>query len=287
MTTRLAPNPCLTASSDTAVGPTTRRPRQRRSPGRTAPPQPRGTAPLRTAGTRHGIDTDLAERSGTSTVVAFGDVHGCASLLERELERHYDSGAELIFLGDLIDRSPEPDGDRRVLERIWALQANPGLWGLAGVTVLRGNHEQMLLDTLEERLRLQEALAGAEPDEDGLFGEASDHWMWNGGRAEMLEWLMPHRDWFASLPYTAIRGSYLFVHAGIKPGVPLEQQTSEDLTWIRRPFLNRHHGLPYTVVHGHSITRGHRIENHGHRINLDTGAFMSGVLSSMAFEIGS
>lgn len=58
-------------------------------------------------------------------VVAIGDVHGCASLLDQELAPHLDSGAELIFLGDLIDRSPEADGDRRVLERVWQLQENP------------------------------------------------------------------------------------------------------------------------------------------------------------------
>lgn len=89
-----------------------------------------------------------ARKSSGRTVVAIGDVHGCALLLEQELELHYGSGAELIFLGDLIDRSPEPDGDRKVLEKVWSLQQNPGQWGLAGVTVLRGNHEQMLLEAM-------------------------------------------------------------------------------------------------------------------------------------------
>ena len=70
-------------------------------------------------------------------VVAIGDVHGCASLLEQELRPHLDTSAELIFLGDLIDRSPEADGDRQVLERVWQLQENPGAFGLAAVTVLR------------------------------------------------------------------------------------------------------------------------------------------------------
>jgi hypothetical protein len=64
-------------------------------------------------------------------VVAIGDVHSCASLLEQELRPHLDSGAELIVLGDLIDRSPEADGDRRVLERVWQLQENPAAYGLA------------------------------------------------------------------------------------------------------------------------------------------------------------
>ena len=212
--------------------------------------------------------TPVLQVTGTCPVVAFGDVHGSASLLEQELERYVDSGAELIFLGDLIDRSPEPDGDRRVLERIWALQRQPELWGLAGVTVLRGNHEQMLLDALDE----------------GRPGPNWHLWISNGGDQELLPWLQEHRDWFAGLPHTAIRGSHLFVHAGVRPGVPLEQQKHDDLIWIRKPFLNRPHGLPYTVVHGHSITEEYGIERHPHRINLDSGAFLSGVLSSLRLE---
>lgn len=202
-------------------------------------------------------------------MVAIGDVHGCASLLIQELEKHEGSGAELILLGDLIDRAPEADGDRHVLELVWQLQARPGLWGLAGVTVLRGNHEQMLIDALAE-------------DEPGL---ATDGWEWNGGDTALLPFYRKHRTWFEALPRTVIRGDYLFVHAGVRPGVPLEQQKDDDLIWIRRPFLNRPHGLPYTVVHGHSITRDHRIERRADRINLDTGAFRSGVLSSLRLKI--
>ena len=206
---------------------------------------------------------------GTCPVVAIGDVHGCASLLQQELEKHEGSGAELILLGDLIDRSPEADGDRRVLELVWLLQQNPGLWGLSGVTVLRGNHEQMLLEALEED----------EPD------AATDVWEWNGGDPDLLPFYRQHRAWFTALPHTAIRGAYLFVHAGVRPGVPLEQQKHDDLIWIRRPFLTRSHGLPYTVVHGHSITQDYRIDRRPDRINLDTGAFKSGVLSSLSLGL--
>jgi serine/threonine protein phosphatase 1 len=209
--------------------------------------------------------------SSTVPVVAIGDVHGCANLLEGELEKHRGSGAELILLGDLIDRAPEPDGDRRVLERIWALQQHPEGWGLAGVTVLRGNHEQMLIEAFEED----------EPD------AATDVWVWNGGNPALLPFYRRHRAWFEALPLTVIRGDYLFVHAGVRPGVPLEEQQADDLIWIRQPFLNRPHGLPYTVVHGHSITRDHRIDRRSDRINLDTGAFKSGLLSSLTFVISS
>jgi serine/threonine protein phosphatase 1 len=202
-------------------------------------------------------------------VVAIGDVHGCDELLETELQKHRGSGAELILLGDLIDRAPEPGGDRRVLENVMALQRDPESWGLARVAVLRGNHEQMLLDALAEEIP----------------GPATELWEWNGGDPTLLPFARKHLDWFADLPFSVIRGDYLFVHAGVRPGIPLEEQRDEDLIWIRKPFLSRRHGLPYTVVHGHTITRDHRIDRRPHRINLDTGAFRSGILSSITLSI--
>jgi len=201
-------------------------------------------------------------------VVAIGDVHGCDELLEEELQKHWGSGAELILLGDLIDRAPEPGGDRRVLENVMALQRDPESWGLARVTVLRGNHEQMLLDALDE----------------GKPGPATMLWQWNGGDRDLLAFAAEHREWFEGLPLRTIRGPYLFVHAGVRPGVALEKQRHQDLIWIREPFLNQPHGLPYTVVHGHTITRDQRIDQRPDRINLDTGAFCTGVLSSLLLD---
>ncbi|MEB3199311.1 MAG: metallophosphoesterase [Synechococcaceae cyanobacterium] len=246
--------------------------------GRSSPVVALGAGPVVAIGAglvvANGTDPVVAIRTGpvvaigAGPVVAIGDVHGSASLLRQELEKHEGSGAELILLGDLIDRAPEPDGDRQVLELVWRLQANPELWGLAGVTVLRGNHEQMALAAMQE----------ARP------GRATSLWRSNGGNLSLLPWLRQHRAWFEGLPHTAIRGRYLFVHAGVRPGVPLEQQKDDDLIWIRQPFLSRPHGLPYTVVHGHSITGDHRIDRRADRINLDTGAFYSGVLSSLRLD---
>jgi serine/threonine protein phosphatase 1 len=200
-----------------------------------------------------------------ATVVAIGDVHGCADLLEQTLAPHLGSGAELIFLGDLIDRSPDRDGDRRVVERVRQLQEQPDAYGLAGVTVLRGNHEQMLLDALHE------------PD----AGDATELWEWNGGDRNFLPAARDHQDWLETLPLTAIRGDYLFVHAGVRPAVPFEEQQADDLLWIRRPFLTRNHGLPYTVVHGHTFRSDYSITRLPHRIGIDTGAFLSGRLTAL------
>lgn len=204
-------------------------------------------------------------------VVAIGDVHGCASLLEQELTPHLDSGVELIFLGDLIDRAPEPDGDRKVLERVWQLQDNPAAYGLAGVTVLRGNHEQMLL----------KAMARRAPDED------VELWMCNGANPDLLPLARERQAWFEQLSYTAIRGRYLFVHAGVRPDIRLEHQATDDLIWIRRPFLSRPHGLPYTVVHGHTFRNDYQVARLPHRIGIDTGAYESGSLTALRLEIPS
>jgi serine/threonine protein phosphatase 1 len=203
-----------------------------------------------------------------ATVVAVGDVHGCASLLEAAIWPHLGSGAEVILLGDLIDRSPEADGDRHVIELVRELQENPDSYGLAGVMVLRGNHEQMLLDVLAEE----------EP------GKATDLWLMNGGDPEFLPVAREHQDWLAALPLMAIRGSYLFVHAGVRPGVPLAEQQEDDLLWIREPFLSRDHGLPYTVVHGHTFRKDFQVARLPHRIGIDTGAFISGRLTALRLD---
>ena len=201
-------------------------------------------------------------------VVAIGDVHGCASLLDGVLEQHRCSGADLIFLGDLIDRSPDTGGDWKVLEKVMELQANPKKYGVSKVTVLRGNHEQMLLDALKEE----------KP------GQATDLWEWNGGKPDLLPYAKKHSSWLNRLPYIAIRGQYLFVHAGVRPGVPIDKQKLMDLLWIRQTFLNKcNHGLPYVVVHGHTFRQDFRVTRLPHRIGIDTGAHTSGILT--AFEI--
>jgi serine/threonine protein phosphatase 1 len=66
--------------------------------------------------------------------------------------------------------------------------------------------------------------------------------------------------------------------------VPLEQQRAEDLLWIRGPFLNRDHGLPYTVVHGHTFQRNYHVAQLPHRIGIDTGAFVSGRLTALPLD---
>jgi len=236
-------------------------------------PRPAPPMPLQPHASELGapVITAPAGPPGTA-VVAIGDVHGCASLLEQAIAPHLGTGVELLFLGDLVDRSPEPQGDRRVLERIWALQADPAASGLAAVTVLRGNHEQMLLDAIDEA-----AL------ESG--GPARAAWIRNGGDASLLPFAASHRDWFATLPHLAIRGEHLFVHAGVRPGIPLEQQISQDLIWIRQPFIkSADHGLPWIVVHGHTPASHGNLTRLPHRIGLDTAPWKTGRLIALRLE---
>jgi serine/threonine protein phosphatase 1 len=123
----------------------------------------------------------------------------------------------------------------------------------------------MLLDAMEEEAP----------------GEATDLWTWNGGDPDFLPVAQEHQDWLMSLPLTAIRGAYLFVHAGVRPGLDLEDQQSDDLLWIRRPFLQEPHGLPYTVVHGHTFRSDYSVTRLLHRIGIDTGAYISGMLTAL------
>ena len=205
----------------------------------------------------------------TEKIVAIGDVHGCYNLLMTKLEDLYDSGAELIFLGDLIDRSPDVRGDQMVIETVRDMQNRPAEYGLSAVTVLRGNHEQLLLDAVRR--------------------QDTDLWEYNGGSMEFLRWVLEgHTDvleWMYDLPYYTIRGDYLFVHAGVRPGVPLEDQHKNDLIWIRDEFFDNNHNLPYTVVHGHTIQQADEPVHYHKRIACDLGSFATNKLGTLSLSI--
>tara|TARA_X000001388_G_scaffold74561_1_gene67801 strand:- start:1834 stop:2481 length:648 start_codon:yes stop_codon:yes gene_type:complete len=202
-----------------------------------------------------------------ATVTAIGDVHGCSSELVDLICEGNATADEIIFLGDLFDRTPYVEGDEAVLEIIQMAQEQPDLMDTSKVTVLRGNHEDMLIRAIE-----------AGPGSDWY-----ELWESNGGDAAFYELACDHLDWLKSLPLYAIRGNYLFVHAGVRPGIPLEQQKESDLLWIREQFIDEpDHGLPYVIVHGHTIVN--EIDITDNRINLDTGCFHTGNLSFMRFD---
>ena len=219
---------------------------------------------------------------------AIGDVHGRLDLLEgllAQIEADHAArgrGAQpvLVFLGDLIDRGPQ---SRQVVERV----RNGALPGFRSI-VLAGNHEEVLLRLL-----------------DGEQGGLLQQWLGFGGTECLESYGVDPQDLIARGETEAVRqlrrsipfpdqlflrelgdsfsfGDYLFVHAGIRPGIPLQHQSVLDLRWIRQPFLGdrRDHGV--MVVHGHTISRN--IEQLPNRIGIDTGAYHFGVLTALAVE---
>jgi serine/threonine protein phosphatase 1 len=217
-------------------------------------------------------------------IYAIGDVHGCLDQLNRllgaieaDLNRRAAKG-HLIFLGDLVDRGPDSAG---VVNR---LLSGP----LPGdqKTFLLGNHEEILLDCFDGNIDtcgpwLQ--FGGIQTLESyGLSrAEIFDR---TGALSDAMREVIPadHISFIRSFTDYLQVGDYLFVHAGIRPDVALDQQSTQDLRWIRSEFLDSpvDHGL--LVVHGHSIVP--EIEVRHNRISVDTGCYRTGHLSALVLE---
>jgi serine/threonine protein phosphatase 1 len=208
-----------------------------------------------------------------------GDVHGCRDklaalhgLIAADFAARPTGAAVLVHLGDYIDQGPDSAGV------VALLAAGSPVPGMAVVNLL-GDHERMLLGGL-----------------DGDRAAATD-WLWAGGREALTSWGLPadlpREDWEAALPETHVawlrslvlthrEGGYLFVHAGIRPGVRLEEQTRDDLVTMRHPFLSTEQDLGVIVVHGHSSAPSVLIGVN--RIGLDTGAGIGGKLTCAVLE---
>lgn len=217
-------------------------------------------------------------------VYAVGDIHGRLDLFERlidEIERDDAARAPahttMILLGDLVDRGPDSAG---VIARARAWQAQ------RDVRILAGNHEQMFsesfsdVETLRHWLKHggRETVLSYRPDE-AAYSRASLEEL-----QDMMHHLIPQadRDFVDSFEEHCLIGDYLFVHAGIKPDVPLENQARHDLLWIREPFLRHQQPHAHMIVHGHTICT--EIDEQRNRIGIDTGAFRSGVLTAIMLE---
>jgi len=229
-------------------------------------------------------------------VYAVGDIHGRADLLatmRRKIAKDAKKGVRksarkagisrkvVVYLGDYVDRGPD---SFKVIEML--LDAP-----LAGIeeVYLKGNHEDYMTKFLVgDGDGLGWLYNGAEATIASYGVEPSD-WMdlnperLRALRAELIE-AMParHRDFLDNLALHHAEGDYLFVHAGIRPQVPLEAQDAEDLMWIREDFLHSPVDHKARVVHGHTITWTPEILPN--RIGIDTGAFVSGVLTALVVE---
>ncbi len=221
-------------------------------------------------------------------VYAIGDIHGRFDLLMAMLERIQadtetlppDSRAQIVFLGDYIDRG---NHSRTVIDHLIAWP-HPHL----DVIFLRGNHEATMLSFLEDI-------------------SAGPGWLTYGGVNTLLSYgvrppvdvpprlrmaavqyqlreTLPtaHIAFLRRLAFTHEIGSYLFVHAGIRPGIPLDQQRYDDLVWIRDDFLSSTADHGRVVVHGHTISM--EAESLPNRIGVDTGAYATGRLTAAVLE---
>ncbi len=212
-----------------------------------------------------------------------GDVHGMHDLLSSLLaEIEADAAAHglpstLVFLGDIVDRGPET---RLVIDRLMSgPPRSEDRW-----IVLRGNHEQAMLDALarDDETAFQRWLRIGGKQTLASYGQTGKRITLRQARELIGD---HHLGFLADLPLTHISCCCLFVHAGVEPDVTLRKKQPADLLTIRKRFLKKPHGLPFTIVHGHTPTDGHPLMGPG-RIGVDTGAYMTGILTAVAIEQG-
>jgi serine/threonine protein phosphatase 1 len=216
---------------------------------------------------------------------AVGDLHGCAGLLDElhakieEDAAGYPHARKIVYLGDFTDRGTDSKGVvDRVLHRV-PRGFEPHY--------VRGNHDVTLLEFLEdpEVYRLWRPFGGAETlmsygVRPPLFDSAEQ--MEKARDAFKAALPAEHLAFFQSLELTITVGDYLFVHAGIRPGIALEKQSEQDLLWIRDEFLSSSAWSGKVVVHGHTpLPAPVRTAN---RISVDTGAYATGNLSCAVLE---
>lgn len=183
-------------------------------------------------------------------LLAIGDIHGCLRQLLELLDRVAPSAEDqLVFLGDYVDRGPNSAG---VIDYLIEFgRAFPAS------VFLRGNHEEMFADYL----------AGQDPTAFLLNGGLKTLSSYHDNR----QWPIPqaHRTFLDSLTNHYQTDTHIFVHAGLRPGVPLVEQDTRDLLWIRQEFINSDFDWGKTVVYGHTPLQEPYLT--GSRMGLDTG----------------
>ena len=219
-------------------------------------------------------------------VYAIGDIHGCADLLDDLLRRiaadHAARPAKrlvVVLVGDLVDRGPDSAG---VIERAMALKADDG-----DVRIIAGNHEELFLKTLagdRESTRLFTKVGGRETLLSyGIAEDIVDFADFDTLSAEMHARVpAAHIAFLKSLEDVVEIGDYAFVHAGIRPGVPLDEQVPAHLRWIRGEFLEFRGNHPRFIIHGHTITEA--VDERANRIGIDTGAYATARLTAIGLD---
>ena len=222
-------------------------------------------------------------------VYSIGDIHGCLSelleileLIQQDIKENPVDDWRIVFVGDYVDRGPMSSG---VIEQLVSLRAKSDQY-----VFLRGNHDDYFWSFLVDPHR------------------SSDMWFNNGAEATFVSYgasIQPggasqndldrlhgqmlrkvprsHLDFLGALPMRYEIGDYLFVHAGVRPNVALNEQSDHDLMWIRQPFLRHEGSFGKVVVHGHTPNEPD-MEIRNNRINLDTMAFITGRLTAVVLE---
>jgi serine/threonine protein phosphatase 1 len=228
----------------------------------------------------------LSSQDWPAVIYAIGDVHGCLAQLQDLTAQIVADAADIagekwiVMLGDYIDRGPDSAG---VIEVLLA----PAPAGFRRIC-LTGNHETLMLEFIDSPSPTASWLRWGGLETLGSYGIAGNR-MAELSRSAMIAVLTSHVPdehlrFLRELPVSLSLPGVIFVHAGLRPGVPLEQQRLEDLLWIREPFLSAPGEPGQLVVHGH--TPGLEPEITQGRIGIDTGAFQGGPLTAVRLQQG-
>ncbi len=212
-------------------------------------------------------------------IYAIGDIHGCDvqlgnlhELIAEDLAQRPVEAPLLLHIGDYVDRGADTAG---VLQRLLTETPIPGL----PVVNLVGNHDETMLHALcgDRAAATDWLFAGGAPALQS-YGIDPD-----SPRESWPDQVPPeHLDFLRELTLTHRDGGYFFVHGGVRPGVPLEQQAREDLLRMRQPFLYSEMSFGAVVVHGHTPVRDPVVRHN--RIAIDTGAVFGGKMTCLVLE---
>jgi serine/threonine protein phosphatase 1 len=215
-----------------------------------------------------------------------GDIHGRLDLLDEllgkihaDMERRGPRETLLVFVGDLVDRGPD---SAQVIERLRTYR-HPNVRPI----FLLGNHEEVMLRILDGDASVIPSwlkFGGAQCLQSYSLSPKEMTIADDGHALALIRRAIPaqHVDFLRSFVDSCRFGDYLFVHAGIRPGVDLQEQRQSDMRWIREPFLLDESDHGFIVVHGHTISP--EVEEKSNRIGIDTGAFATNILTALGIE---